>query len=99
MRERAARGYFINLTKLHLTLSQSQLAQEYLGCAWGVFEAGRSSRKLRKCRKRFISQNIIGGTVCREAGWALRLEKCTMHNAQCTIWLRAETLLISQSCT
>ena len=37
MHNLAARGCFINLTKLHLTLSQSQLTLEYLGCAWVVF--------------------------------------------------------------
>ena len=55
-------------------LLNSQCIMHNVAARGGVFEAGRSSRKLRKCRKRFISQNIIGGTVCREAGWALRLK-------------------------
>ena len=37
----------INLTKLHLTVSQSQLAQEYLGCAWGG--VGRFALKNAQC--------------------------------------------------
>ena len=59
MHNLAARGNFINLTKLHLTLSQSQLAQEYLGCAWVVFSDYYGQKEMFSLDADYLAMRLV----------------------------------------
>ena len=54
-----ARGYFINLTKLHLTLSQSQLTLEYLGCAWVVFSDYYGQKEMFSLDADYLAMRLV----------------------------------------
>ena len=55
----AARGCFINLTKLHLTLSQSQLTLEYLGCAWVVFSDYYGQKEMFSLDADYLAMRLV----------------------------------------
>ena len=83
MHNLAARGCFINLTKLHLTLSQSQLTLEYLGCAWVVFSDYYGQKEMFSLGADYLAMRlvVIKDNCLFRGEWILLNSRCIIFCA------------------